>query len=103
MLCLVVLSMLYDNPKDITDTTEEKFVFGLIVQKFLALIPDCTRTHQTSNHDKSLWLQILNIEGVFTRQHVLWHINLQFTYPSRACGCADVLQGDTWSQNAALS
>lgn len=35
MLYTVVLSKLYDDPKDTTDTTEEKFVFRLIVISFL--------------------------------------------------------------------
>lgn len=35
MLYTAVLSKLYDDPKDITDTNEEKFVFRLIVVSFL--------------------------------------------------------------------
>lgn len=35
MLCTAVLSKLYDDPKNITDITEEKIVFRLIGRSFL--------------------------------------------------------------------
>lgn len=35
MLCTAVLPKLYDDPKDIADTMEEKFVFRLIVISLL--------------------------------------------------------------------